>query len=236
MEPFDTIDPRPPGAPNSVDFAILARLNTPTDAQVLKGALESAGILAHVADAHLVQANSFLTQAVGGVRVLVRADRLAEAREVMRAYEAGELALEPMELLAFEIAPASLYSIDRATLLGWVLTPLFPFLVEWANARRQGQSAFDLARAIWGLLLVAATLASIALGLRAGWGSWTLLRASLQLSFLTVVWYFLEGRGRSAAMYRRYGAKFPQAPLGILAVWVLVLEWGAGALLSAWVA
>ena len=61
---------------------------------MLKACLESNGVDATVADAHLVQANEFLTTAVGGVRVLVPDAQLERAQEILRAYEAGEYRLD----------------------------------------------------------------------------------------------------------------------------------------------
>ena len=61
---------------------------------MLKACLESNGVDATVADAHLVQANEFLTTAVGGVRILVTDAQLERAQEILRAYEAGEYRLD----------------------------------------------------------------------------------------------------------------------------------------------
>ena len=73
---------------------VVARFFVPTDAFMLKACLESNGIDAIVADANLVQANVFLTTAVGGVRVLVPDAQLERAQEILRAYEAGEYRLD----------------------------------------------------------------------------------------------------------------------------------------------
>jgi hypothetical protein len=66
----------------------------PTDAYMLKARLESSGVPAMVADANLVQANEFLTTAVGGVRVLVRESHFEEALRILKAFEAGEYQLD----------------------------------------------------------------------------------------------------------------------------------------------
>ena len=47
-----------------------------------------------VADANLVQTNSLLTSALGGVRILVPASYLQQAREVIAAFNRGEYRLE----------------------------------------------------------------------------------------------------------------------------------------------
>jgi hypothetical protein len=73
---------------------VLARLFVPTDAYMLKGCLESNGVSAVVADANMVQANEFLTTAVGGVRVLVPESHFERAQQILKAFEAGEYQLD----------------------------------------------------------------------------------------------------------------------------------------------
>jgi hypothetical protein len=75
------------------DVVCLARFLVPTDAHILCGLLEAEGIATVAGDAHLVQANPFLTTAVGGVRVLVYERDVARAREVLHAYRNGDYAL-----------------------------------------------------------------------------------------------------------------------------------------------
>ncbi len=73
---------------------VLARFFAPMDAYMLKACLESKGVPASVADAHMVQANEFLTTAVGGVRVLVPESRFDQAVQIRNAYDAGEYRLD----------------------------------------------------------------------------------------------------------------------------------------------
>lgn len=73
---------------------VLARYFVPTDAYMMKACLESSGVPAVVADAHLVQANEFLTTAVGGVRVLVPESHFEQALQIHKAFEAGEYQLD----------------------------------------------------------------------------------------------------------------------------------------------
>jgi len=72
----------------------LARFFVPMDAHMLKACLESKGVPASVADAHMVQANEFLTTAVGGVRVLVPESHFDQAVQIRNAYESGEYQLD----------------------------------------------------------------------------------------------------------------------------------------------
>lgn len=75
------------------DYCLVARLLVPTDAHVICGCLAAAGIAAIVTDDQHVQANLLLAPAIGGARVLVPGKDLALAREVLAAFERGELAL-----------------------------------------------------------------------------------------------------------------------------------------------
>jgi len=92
-----------PSRPESVDASMsdtyagdlvpVARYFNPTEAQVLQACLQAADVPAVVADAGLVQANSLLTVAVGGVRVLVPEGFVAQAQEVIDAFNRGDLEL-----------------------------------------------------------------------------------------------------------------------------------------------
>jgi len=81
--------------PPAGDFVVVARCETPTEAHVLQQTLAAAGVAARVADAHLVQAHSWMTGAVGGVRVLVPASLAADAQAVLAEFRAGAFELVP---------------------------------------------------------------------------------------------------------------------------------------------
>lgn len=85
------------------DLLIVARYFTPTEAHMVCGCLVAAGIPAVVADDNLVQANSLWTPALGGVRVLVPSEHMAEAQAVIAAYERGEFSLRDDE----DVGPAA---------------------------------------------------------------------------------------------------------------------------------
>ncbi len=76
------------------DLMVVARFFSPTDAYMLQSCLEAHGVPAVVADAHLVQANQFLTTAVGGVRVLVPQSHFEQGMAVRKAFEAGEFQID----------------------------------------------------------------------------------------------------------------------------------------------
>ncbi len=63
----------------------------PLKANLLRALLESHGIFAHVWGEHLATANIFLSNAGGGSRVQVRSDQASQARELIGAFERGEL-------------------------------------------------------------------------------------------------------------------------------------------------
>jgi hypothetical protein len=75
------------------DFETVARFVNPTDAHIICACLEAAGVPALVADANLVQMNNLWAIALGGVRVLVPASRVAEAKDVIAAFNRGDFAL-----------------------------------------------------------------------------------------------------------------------------------------------
>lgn len=75
------------------DLVILVRDLSPTEAHLLCGCLQSAGIHADAGDAHIVQAHGLLTIAVGGAKVRVPSAQLEEARGVLAAFRRGDFAL-----------------------------------------------------------------------------------------------------------------------------------------------
>jgi len=75
------------------DFEIFAHYLNPTDAHVICSCLVAGGVPAMVADANLVQMNDLLAFAVGGVRVLVPTSHMAKAREILEAFDRGDLTL-----------------------------------------------------------------------------------------------------------------------------------------------
>jgi hypothetical protein len=76
------------------DYTVAARCLVPTQAHVLRGCLQAAGIAATVADDHHSQVDQLISPALGGARVLVHERDLAAAMEVLAAYERGDLALK----------------------------------------------------------------------------------------------------------------------------------------------
>jgi hypothetical protein len=65
----------------------------PVKANLLRTLLESHGIFVHLWGEHLATANMFLSNAGGGTRLQVPGDQVSQARELIGAFERGELAV-----------------------------------------------------------------------------------------------------------------------------------------------
>ena len=73
-------------------FSVVGQYLTPAEAHIVAGRLRSAGILAEVADAHMVGANWLYSQAIGGVRVRVPTEQHALALEILAEEAEPEVA------------------------------------------------------------------------------------------------------------------------------------------------
>lgn len=89
------------------EFVTIAEFTWPTDTIVPRGLLEDAGIEIHLKDELTVQVYNLYSQAVGGVKVQVRAADAEQARTILR--EAGFLKEGPAE------DPAIWMELDRIT-------------------------------------------------------------------------------------------------------------------------
>ena len=76
------------------DLFVVAKCMVPTDAWLLQGVLVAGGVPAVVADANHVQADLLIAPALGGVRVLAPQSYLAQAADIIAAYERGDYALD----------------------------------------------------------------------------------------------------------------------------------------------
>jgi hypothetical protein len=211
------------------DFEVAASAATPTEAHLLKGVLESAGLDAVVADGHLLQAYDWLTPAAGGVRVLVPAAQMNAALQALAAYRAGDLALEgePLPAQPIERPAAPLYSVDLAVLFSFLMLPAFGAGVHLLNARvLQPRGAGALAWG-WFLLLLSVSLGAwvmVAQGLRAAANP---SLVALFASLLTAFWYVSFAQGRNRALVERFGVSYPRRSLLPLAAGALALHLAA---------
>jgi len=212
------------------DYVAVDNCATPTDAHLVKGVLESAGLTAVTTDGHLLQAYDWLTPAAGGVRVLVPASEAAAARRALADYRAGALELpdeDDTPRPALERLARPIYSPDIAALLSFVLVhPAFGAGVHLLNARKlQPRGAGVLAWG-WFIVLAASHLITMMLMLQ-GSGPLAAL-AALGVSLLTAIWYLSFAQAHSRAVLQRYGPAYPRLSLVPLALGVFVLEVALG--------
>ena len=203
-------------APSPEDFVRVATCSSPTEGYLLRNVLQAAGLDPFVADAHLAQAQAGMTHVMGGVRVLVPAHQVEAARQAMADYEAGRLQLEgePADTPA-AMAPLAtpVFSPDRAVLWSFLLTPVFGAAVQVVNDRVLQASPQRRSRQAWLVLLTLATIAGLVIGFEIYPGPFFVLRTSLALSFVTVVWYFLAGSAQSKELIAGHGLRFQRRHL-----------------------
>ncbi len=219
-------------ATETTDFVRVATCETPTEAHLLKGVLEATGLSARVADANIVQANTWMTQAVGGVRVLVPADQAEAALRAIAEYIAGAFQLE-----GDDDAPAAriselkspVFSPDRATVLSFFLTPAFGSALQLANALRIGSGKQKLRSGLWFAVLVAASAVAVAVMHKLNPGPFVIFRASVALSAITVIWYFVAVQPVTKQLIESHGRRYKQRRLAlpslVTAAALLVAGW-----------
>jgi hypothetical protein len=211
-------------------FVVVAQRFTPTEAHILRGCLEAAGIPATVSDANLVQADNWLTTAMGGVRVNVPRAFVEQARTVIEALEAGLLDLDAEAGSPAAIVPApcprsdvSLWNPDAAAFFSLLLTPLFGATLHFLNSRQLGDDTQSLKA---GLALVAAALVTFG-ALYVGFSDEISVRntlaASGMVAFYTLLWYVFVGHGQSKLVSARYGTRYRKMSLSIPVVIALAL-------------
>jgi len=72
-----------PAMSDITELVVVRSFSTPHEAHLACSVLHGAGLEANVADEHIVTADWFLSNAVGGVKVMVREDDLETARELL---------------------------------------------------------------------------------------------------------------------------------------------------------
>jgi hypothetical protein len=81
-----------------VALAIVTRIPSYMEAQIVVGALRSGGIDAQLFDGNFGQVESPVIESLGGFRIMAPEHQLAEAREVLKALRASPGLGEPDEL------------------------------------------------------------------------------------------------------------------------------------------
>ncbi len=98
------------------------------DAYLFRAFLESQGIRAHVFDEYVLQMQWLYTAAIGGVRVVVDAEDLERAAELLKAYEetvtaspqvVGEVKVWPAALLVSFIIGVPFFLLGRKIPEAW---------------------------------------------------------------------------------------------------------------------
>lgn len=80
-------------APYLGDLVLLMKDLSPTEAHLLTSCLAAAGIHAAAGDTDTVRNNDLWSIALGGAKIRVPASQLDEARQVLKAFHAGDLSL-----------------------------------------------------------------------------------------------------------------------------------------------
>lgn len=215
-----------PSHASSTDaLVVVAQRFTPTEAHILRGCLEAAGIPATVSDANLVQADNWLTTAIGGVRVNVPQAFLAQARTVIDALEAGQLDLDADADLPSATASAppsrhdvALWNPDAAAFFSLLLTPLFGATLHFLNSRQLGDDAQSLKARLALAAGALVTFGALYVGLSHEVSVRNTLAASGMVAFYTLLWYVFIGHGQSKLVSIRYGTRYRK-----MSLWVPVL-------------
>jgi hypothetical protein len=210
------------------DFVPVDNCATPTEAHLIKGVLESAGLTAVTTDNHLLQAYDWLTPAAGGVRVLVPASEVAAARQALADYRAGELALPGQDDApqpAHDRLSAPIYSPDIAALFSFLFVhPAFGAGVHLLNARTLQPGGAGTIAWAWFLMLATGSIGIIVLMAQGRHAVLNPALAAFGLSLLTAIWYLSFAQAHSKAVLQRFGSAYPRRSLVPLALGVFALE------------
>jgi len=79
--------------PDGRDLVTVQRFTEVWEAHILRARLEAEGLMASIADEHLVAMDWFYSMAIGGVRVQVPVCELRRALEVLAALQRGDYEL-----------------------------------------------------------------------------------------------------------------------------------------------
>jgi uncharacterized protein (DUF1810 family) len=153
----------------SSDWAVAAAFTNVHQAHLAQSVLEGAGIEAQLADEHTVSMDWMLSNAIGGVKVMVREDRVDEAKALLAsgvmAVDASlaesadaAFAIDQFELQRFVDAQEGVYEHALAEIIAgrkhthwmWFIFPQFTGLGSSAMSQRYAIRSRDEARAYLG--------------------------------------------------------------------------------------
>ena len=124
-------------APPHGDLVTVTRVFNSLEAEMLRGCLEAEGIPATLGDAQMIQTDSLLAGALGGIRVMVPGSCAEDARRAVGAFERGEFTIDELPADAESAPPepeaASQLGMPRLTLLAVVLLMVAGIVVALAR-------------------------------------------------------------------------------------------------------
>jgi hypothetical protein len=133
-----------------VRWVVLTSYLDPWQARLAAGELEAAGIESRLADEHLVDANWFLANAVGGVKLLVKAEEKLQAAAALGLLDdapgdPGQTAEDSPEMASEDDAPCrrcgGLQAEPKKTSLAWALVGLLLFGIPLLLRRKSRPKA-----------------------------------------------------------------------------------------------
>lgn len=219
------------------DMTTVARRTTPTEANLLKNVLVAAGIPAVVADANLIQADSWMANAYGGVRVMVRVAHVQSALATIKEFESGAFELETDDDGPAQAVPQKtdlrLWGADAAAFWSLFLTPVFGSVIHYLNSRALQHR--QLAATLWLLASVTVTVLAFFFTFAKRWDPAASFQVSVIVSGFTFVWYVFSGRAQSAHITQSFGSQYvkrPLFPLGVATFAAMFLIGLAGEVLA----
>jgi hypothetical protein len=184
-------------------WVTIARYDQIIEADVMKSLLTSEGIIAELADAHMVSSFGLISNSLGGIRLQVPEHSAEAAYSLLNDFAAGLIQLEDTE--SEEIAvpvPESLPALwhpDWAAIMGLFFGPLFPIFLHYQNWQSLNKPAESRRALIWLLITLAVTLGILVFSLWTD-GSFQYGNVYLSLAWglILIVWYFNQGRSLSS--------------------------------------
>lgn len=73
------------------DYKIIARFTYPAEASIIKGKLESEGIVVDMLDYHTINTDPLVSDAIGGVKLVVKHKDVPRAKSILNAVSAYSL-------------------------------------------------------------------------------------------------------------------------------------------------
>jgi hypothetical protein len=199
------------------DMVIAARFPTPTEANLLKNVLIAASIPAEVADAHFAQANPWMGQAVGGVRVLVPASLLESAQQTISDFENGAFKLETEEedliVNTSQATNLRLWGPDMAAFWSLFLTPVFGCTICYLNSLEIKDKKLMRPALIWLIVSVTLTVGLFLITVLDTKQWFSLFSLSLGISLYTLVWYIFGGYAQSKYIVKHFGSGYKKRAL-----------------------